>query len=305
MHTKVFFTDMIQTIEPENIKTIMAVNFEHWSLGDRRKDAFTPLLGDGIFTTDGPAWKHSRELLRPNFTQAQVADLDSFEIHVARLIKAIPKDGSTVNLQDLFFQLSMDSATEFLFGESTSCLESESLEADNGRFAGAFNRSQETMAESFRQGTLGRMLLFHNSQFKGDLKLCHEFVDHFVRKGLEYRKTLDLEKADTEPKMEERYVFLKELVKRTADPIQIRSELLNVLLAGRDSTASLLSDVWFILARRPDIWAKLRAEVDELGGEKPTYQQIKDMKYLKWVLNECERPPPTYTSPTSADPIDP
>ncbi len=287
MQTKIMFTTMIQTIEPENLRTIMALNFEHWSLGDRRKDSFIPLLGNGIFTTDGPAWKHSRELLRPNFARAQVTDLHTFEVHVSHLIKAIPKDGSTVSLQDLFFQLTMDSATEFLFGESTNCLGSIGHGASSGRFTEAFNRSQETIAESFRQGFLGRLLHFHRKEFKGDVKYCHEFVDHFVRKGLEYRRSLDLEKADMKTKSEGRYVFLLELVKHTTDPIQIRSELLNILLAGRDTTASLLSDVWFTLSRRPDIRAKLKAEVDTLGGVKPTFQQIKDMKYLKWVLNEC------------------
>lgn len=250
--------------------------------------AFTPLLGHGIFTTDGAAWKHSRELLRPNFARAQVADLNTFEVHVAQLIKAIPRDTSTVNLQHLFFQLTLDSATEFLFGESTNCLGSDS-QVDNDRFAEAFNRSQEAIAESFRSGRLGRLLLMRSKEFKGDVAFAHKFVDRYVRQGLEYRKTFDLEKADKEGRADGRYVFLNELVKHTADPVQIRSELLNVLLAGRDTTASLLSNVWFILARRPDIWAKLRVEVDALQGERPTFQQIKDMKYLKWVLNECKQ----------------
>ena len=61
-------------------------------------------------------------MLRPNFARSQVADLDAFETHIAHLIDAIPRDGSTVDLQDLFFSLTMDSATEFLFGKSTNTL---------------------------------------------------------------------------------------------------------------------------------------------------------------------------------------
>lgn len=281
-HTKFLFTDLVQTVEPENIKTILALDFKKWGLGTRRKDAFVPLLGHGIFTTDGAAWHTSRDLLRPNFARSQVGDLATFEIHIDQLIKAIPKDGSTVNLQDLFFMLTMDSATEFLFGESTNCLAPGSSHG-NIEFAEAFNRSQEAVARTIRIGKLGDWLA--GSMTKKDRRYCQDFVDQFVRKGLEYRKTLDLEKTDA--KAGERYVFLYELVKRTTDPVQLRSELLNILLAGRDTTASLLSDVWFELARRPDMWAKLRKEVDALGGEKPTFEQIKDMKYLKWVLNEC------------------
>lgn len=87
----------------------------------------------------------------------------------------------------------------------------------------------------------------------------------------------------------ERYVFLDELIKQTQDPHTLRSELLNILLAGRDTTASLLANTWWTLARRPDIWAKLRAEIDQLHGERPVYEEIKDMKYLRWILNECLR----------------
>jgi cytochrome P450 len=86
-----------------------------------------------------------------------------------------------------------------------------------------------------------------------------------------------------------RYVFLHALLQQTQDPYALRSELLNILLAGRDTTAGLLSNTWNVLSKRPDIWAKLKAEVDELGGERPDYTTIKDMKYLKWTLNESLR----------------
>lgn len=108
-----------------------------------------------------------------------------------------------------------------------------------------------------------------------------DFVDGFIDQAFKLKHMPDFEKSGS------RYVFLHELVKQTSDKAQIRSELLNILLAGRDTTASLLSNVWFELSKRPDLWAKLRAEVDQLGGEKPTFAQIKEMKYLRFLMNEC------------------
>lgn len=283
MHYKTLTTDIISTIEPDNLKTIMATKFKDFSLPDRRKVAFLPLLGHGIFTSDGHAWQQSRDLIRPNFVRSQVGDLDTFEIHVAQLIKCLPKDGSTVDLQDLFFQLTIDSATEFLFGESTNTLSGTG--GFKTRFAQAFNRSQQEISAGIRSAKIHRF--FRTKQFREDCKFVHDFVDGYVEKGLAYRRKLQAgqKKEDGQG----RYVFLYELAKSTGDPIQLRSELLNVLLAGRDTTASLLSDVFFILARRPDIWAKLRKEVDALDGKNPTFQQIKDMKYLRQVLNEALR----------------
>jgi len=81
----------------------------------------------------------------------------------------------------------------------------------------------------------------------------------------------------------------QELVRQTTDPIAIRSELLNILLAGRDTTASLLTNVWHILSRRPDIWKRLQAEVATLDNDIPSFEGLKNLKYLKALLNESLR----------------
>lgn len=280
IRTKVLFKHMVMTIEPENLKTVLATKFKDWNLPDVRKSAFVPLLGHGIFTTDGAAWQHSRDLLRPNFIRSQVGDLNMFESHVEHLIQAIPRDHSTVDLQELFFRLTIDSATEFLFGESTNCLAPGTTKESNAEFAAALNRSVGVIAQSSR--SLGFTSYLPRRQFHKDAKFVHDFVDRYVARRLESRKL-----QDTKGATDERYIFLHELAKETQDPLQIRSELLNVLLAGRDSTASLLSNVWFMLARRPDVWVKLRAEVEQLTGGLPTYEELKGMKYLKAILNEC------------------
>lgn len=62
---------MISTIDPENLKAILATQFNDFSLGTRHRE-FYPLLGDGIFTLDGAGWSHARGLLRPQFTRDQV-----------------------------------------------------------------------------------------------------------------------------------------------------------------------------------------------------------------------------------------
>jgi len=273
---------MTVTLEPENLKTIQAVEFKKWGLGTRRKIAFRKLLGDGIFTTDGAQWQHSREMLRPNFARSQVGDLPTFEKHVGHLIDAIPKDDATVDLSELFFRLTVDSATEFLFGESTESLTKTSADG----FADSFTRGQDFIANASRWGKLAA-LFPANKQFPEDTKFVHDFVDYYVRQGLAKRPQLLQEKSNAEKPG--RYVFLDELVRQTTDPITIRSELLNILLAGRDTTASLLTNVWFILSKHPEIWTKLRSEVATLDGNAPTFEQLKNLKYLKAVLNESLR----------------
>lgn len=62
---------LLTTIEPENVKAILATQFQDFCLGTRHEQ-FYPLLGDGIFTLDGAGWTHARGLLRPQFTRDQV-----------------------------------------------------------------------------------------------------------------------------------------------------------------------------------------------------------------------------------------
>jgi cytochrome P450 len=102
-------TRVIVTREPENIKAILATKFKEFGLTYRRMNAFTPLLGHGIFTSDGKQWEASRALLRPSFARSLIGDLEVFEGHVSRMMDWIPQDGSTVDLQELFFMLTLDS----------------------------------------------------------------------------------------------------------------------------------------------------------------------------------------------------
>ena len=228
-------------------------------------------------------------LVRPNFSRAQVADLDTFESHIQQLISKIPRDGSTVDLQTLFFQLTLDSATEFLFGESVNSL-SSTEGSEQQRFGAAFDLAQSRLGNRSRMGKL--VHLYRDSEFDKACRIVHDFVDKIVSKALEKVQPLDAEKSIDGKGDADRYVFLTEMVKATRDPKRLRDELLNILLAGRDTTASLLSNTFHVLARRPDIWNKLKAEVDSLKGEKPDYETLRNMKYLKYLLNECKLPSP-------------
>ena len=241
-------------------------------------------MGDGIFTTDSAFWAHSRAMLRPQFEKAQVADLDQFEEHMQRLLAQIPRDGSTVDLQDLFHRFTMDTSTEFLTG--TSALSLSDDQAEKGKkFVDNFERSLEDAVTRNRFGKLYYMVP-HFSAWRA-IKHCRQAVDDWVEGALGFKHSLS---ADEKAKRAEgKYVFLNELAKHEeADANRIRNETLNVLLAGRDTTASLLGAMWFVLARQPEVWKKLQAEVDELDGEMPTYEKLRDMKYLKYCAQESK-----------------
>lgn len=80
-------------------------------------------LGRGIFVTKGQQWEASRALMRPQFARDQANDLRSDHHHVQHLMEALSIDSDTgwtrqQDLMPIFFQLTLDSVTELLFGDA-------------------------------------------------------------------------------------------------------------------------------------------------------------------------------------------
>lgn len=77
-----------------------------------------------IFTTDGPAWERARAMFRPQFSRESINDLESAERAVRVMFRAIgdPQPGEwtpPVDLAPFIYRFTLDTATKFLFGEST------------------------------------------------------------------------------------------------------------------------------------------------------------------------------------------
>ena len=85
-------------------------------------------------------------------------------------------------------------------------------------------------------------------------------------------------------------------LKETEDPDLLRAALTQAFLGGRDTTSGLLTNLWFQLARRPDVWGKLEDEIAFLQGRKPTTEELKQLKYLQWCLNEGKETPKDYVN---------
>ena len=82
--------------------------------------------------------------------------------------------------------------------------------------------------------------------------------------------------------------LLRRLAKAINDKKQLLNELLTISLAGRGTTASLLSILFFTPAKKPDIWQRLKAEVDHLKDDIPNYEQLKEMRYTNHCSNESK-----------------
>lgn len=210
------------------------------------------------------------------------------------LIAWIPQDGSPIDLQPLFFRFTLDTTTALLFGQSVYSLKSDAS-SDEKEFAEAFNLAQEYLMKRYR--LLDLYFLIGGRKFVNACKKVHKFVDGIVARGL-----ADL--ANTKQDQPDRYLFLDVVAQDSQDQYAVRDQLLNILLAGRDTTACLLSWTLYVnsynlmrstntensrlLVRHPAVLTKLRDEIEAVmdGKAELTREELKKMTYLSNILKE-------------------
>lgn len=68
-------------------------------------------------------------------------------------------------------------------------------------------------------------------------------------------------------------------------------ELLNVMMAARDTTASMIASLFYELSKHSDVQSQLRAEIKARLGDdmRLTFEDVKHLKLLRAVINETLR----------------
>ena len=284
--TTSFGSVTINTIEPKNLQMVYALAFENFGMEPLRRKMAKQLWGRGILSTDGEFWQHSRALIRPTFNRHQIANFDLMRVHVDRLLSRIPHDGSPVDLAPLLKRYALDTSTEFLFGESVES-QLDKPSDDNEQFLQDFEYVSANIGRHRQMGFL--TFLSRDEKWTAATKSVQSYIDKHVERAMSLQQPPD--NIEHEQRQPERYVLLDEMAKLTDDKLDLRHQILHVFLPGHESTGILLSAVFFVLARKPDIWKKLRHEVISICSGEPTYDDIKSMRYLRWVLNESLSPP--------------
>ncbi|XP_014550459.1 hypothetical protein COCVIDRAFT_43025 [Bipolaris victoriae FI3] len=267
------------TIEPANLETILSTRFNDFGIGPRRYVTYE-MFGNGIFTQEGTEWKHSRDVLRPQLQHKQYENLEVFQPAVDDLIDLIQGGSGIVDLQPLFFRLTLDTTTAFMFGESVRSLATPEA-AQGNTFASSFNTAQQWVTKRFRLPDL--YWLINGREFRRACHDVHRFADEIIDRNLSSERPASGRSG--------RYVFLDTVAKNTSNRNALRGQVINLLAAGRDTTACLLSWVFFLLVRHPRVMEKLRAEIASSYTKDSSLNRdvLRRMPYLNNVLRETLR----------------
>lgn len=203
-------------------------------MGSRREGLY-PLLGEGIFTQDGRAWKHSREMLRRQFARIDFKNLNSIDEHVRELVASLQGSTGVVDLQPAFFRFTLATTTALLFGEPVDDLEDE----DRNTFASSFDYASMISAIRLRLADLH--WLYTPRKFTKACDNVKRYATHFVKKAL------GDDVINSSQSLEGKTLIL-DLYQELKDPVLVRDQLMHVLIAGRDTTACTMSWVLLVIA---------------------------------------------------------
>ncbi len=238
-------------------------------------------LGDGLLTSEGDLWKAQRKVIQPVFQAKRISGkADVIAQEAAAMVARLRRHAGGGEAVDI---------REEMTGLALGVLGRTLLEADLGQF--------ETMAHAF--DAVQDQAIFEMMS----LSAVPTWVP--LPKQLKFRKAraeLDRIVADLAAERTAHPTahgddiltrLLEAVGHATDDPAargRMRDDLVTLLLAGHDTTASTLSWTFLLLDQHPEVWQNVHDEaVSVLGDRPPTLEDLYQLKYTSQVVQEVMR----------------
>ncbi|XVQ84273.1 cytochrome P450 [Microbispora siamensis] len=263
---------------PDHARHLLADNSDNYRKGIGLAEA-RRVIGEGLLTSHGELWRQQRRTIQPLFQNKRLALLDSVVAEEAgRLVERLRcrAGGGPVDV------------AEEMTGLALGVLGRTLLHTDLDRHSSighAFEGVQDQAM--FEMVTLAKVPLWlplpTHLRFRRARRELHRVVDRLVAARLSRPTGGD--------------DLLSRLIAAAGRPAgagaardRLREELITILLAGHETTASTMSWAFHLLDRHPEVRERVRAEaVAVLGDRPPTYEDLHRLTYTTMVLEEVMR----------------
>jgi cytochrome P450 len=238
------------------------------------------ILGQGLVTSQGDLWRRQRRLMQPVFQRSNITTLLP-QIATAgnNMLKRWRKlgEGAEVNLPNEMTQLTLEVITQTMF--STSVL--DKIEHIPSSLDTLLRYAAKTITSPLI------LPLYVPTPANQKFKRALGIIDDVIYGIIDQRRTKSSAHDD----------LLDMLLKAGDDNSgekmtdrQVRDEVITIFSAGHETTANLLSWTLYLLARHPDVLAKLHQELDGLlRGKIPDAEDLQLLAYTRAILNESMR----------------
>ncbi|KAI9268173.1 cytochrome P450 [Phascolomyces articulosus] len=252
------------TIDPEIIEYILRSNFANYPKGLIIRQSLGDLLGDGIFTSNGEVWRYQRKMashifnvsnFQNRFTEVFVNELD---VICREIFDPKIKTQESVDFHDIMHRYTLDSFALLGYGVELKA----STNKEDMPFITSFDICQRNCFERLHspiarlKEAIQSMYLPFEKTMAYHYKVVHEFSNEIVQ---ERRKKV----AEGQEFNDLLYRFMVAR-NQNGEPLndqELGDNILNFIIAGRDTTAQLLSWTFYNLMLYPRIEKKLVAEI--------------------------------------------
>jgi enediyne biosynthesis protein E7 len=252
------------------------------------------VMGNGLLTSDGELWRKQRTTIKPVFQARRIsgqlaAIAEEAEHLVVRMRERV--GGGPLDIRDELTGLALGVLGRTLIDADLSAFESlgHSFEAvqDQALF------EVMTLGAVPLWVPLPRQMRFRRAKRELQVIVDQLAADARVRPDGDdvTSRLLDSIKDETDPK-----------VGRT----RMRDELLTLLLAGHETTASTMSWAFYLLDQHPEMWERVHDEAVRVFSSGPlTTESLHRLTYTTMVLRETLRLyPPVWLLPRIAKEAD-
>lgn len=238
------------------------------------------VLGRGLVTSRGELWKRQRRHIQPMFHRSSVANMESEVVEAGeRMLRRWDRleSGAVLDIAEEMTQLTLEIITRTMF--STSVLDEVDV------LGPALKTALQYAASSAQNPFLPPLWVPTpgNLRFKRSMGILNRLIGGLIhqrrKEGQRQGDLLDLllEARD-------------EATGESMDDDLIRDEALTIFAAGHETTAVALTWTWYLLARHPQVHARLKQELREvLDGRQPTAADLSRLCYTRAVFEESLR----------------
>jgi cytochrome P450 len=271
---------------PSHFKRVLVDDRESFGKSDDFRIAF----GDGLVASEGTQWKQQREILQPLFSQGKI---DSY---VPEMIEQIHRrteawnDGETIDLQRQMRRLTLDTLFATLFGRELELGDSEIHDAAT-HLHDWFSPTSYPLPKWVPTPARRR--------FKKSRRKLRTIADQILSEKSDESRPLDDEPADLLSVLVELQVSGKE--RSVLSDEQLRDQIVTLIFAGHDTTASTLALALYELSRHEIVRERFHEEVDGLS-EPITRGTLDSLEVTERIVTETLRLyPPVYILPRESE----
>ncbi|EOY08025.1 Cytochrome P450 superfamily protein isoform 1 [Theobroma cacao] len=255
------------------------------------------LFGSGLAIAEGSLWTVRRRAVVPSLHKKYLSVMVDrvFCKCAERLVQKLQPfafDGTAVNMEEKFSQLTLDVIGLSVFNYNFDSLTSDSPVID--AVYTALKEAELRSTDILPYWKIRALCKVIPRQIKAEqaVTVIRRTVEELIIKCKEIVER-EGERID-----EEEYVndadpsILRFLLasREEVSSMQLRDDLLSMLVAGHETTGSVLTWTLYLLSKDSSTLLKAREEVDRvLKGRPPAYEDIKDLKFLTRCITESLR----------------